>query len=62
MSTREKETFLFTVARGLHMLVLVLDIDVDSMEKWMRMYASVVACTLMEQQGGFVGFCTAPPS
>ena len=62
MSTREKETFLFTVARGVHMLVLVLDIDVDSMEKWMRMYASVVACTLMEKQGGFAGFCTAPHS
>ena len=62
LSKAGKETFLFRVVQGVHMLVLVLNIEVTTMVEWMRMYASLVACTLQEQQGGFVGFCTTQPS
>ena len=61
LSKAEKETFLFTVAQGVHMLVLVLNFEVTTMVEWMKMYASLVACTIQEQQGGFVGFCKSQP-
>jgi hypothetical protein len=62
LSKAEKETFLFAVVQGVHILVLILNIEATTMVEWMRMYASLVACTLQERQGGFVGFCTTQPS
>ena len=59
LSGQERLNFVLSLAQALRMLVLVVDIDGTHISKWMAMYAPVVMCTVKEQGGAFVGFCTA---